>query len=195
MGHCSGRTSSMISPFGALPNIPFLWPGTHKFSFFKHSAMQACCFVSAGMARSCSWSDLTALFLLRISYQMGKVQHPKTQSVWSQYFPVLAEEENIQSVIQWRCHPRLLPRKGELWHHGPYTIPLFRCRTCCSQRRGVALKRQLLSPCNWLGSPSEVNQRQEIVTAELLSDLLSLFIIRDDHVLCELHACACIHEI
>lgn len=86
MGHCSGWTSSMISPFGALPNIPFLWPGTHKFSFFKHSAMQTCCFVSAGMARSCSWSDLTALFLLRISYQMGKVQHPKTQSVWSQYF-------------------------------------------------------------------------------------------------------------
>lgn len=52
MGHCSGWTSSMNSPFGALPNKCFLCPGTHKFCFFKHSAMQIHCFVSAGMARS-----------------------------------------------------------------------------------------------------------------------------------------------
>lgn len=66
MGHSSGWTSSMISLFDALPNIFFLCPGSQNFCFFKHFVMQICCFVSTEMARSCSWSDLTALILLRI---------------------------------------------------------------------------------------------------------------------------------
>lgn len=64
IGHCVGWTCSMISPFGAMLNILFLCPGTHKLCFFKHSAMQICCCVSVVMARLCSWSDLIALFLL-----------------------------------------------------------------------------------------------------------------------------------
>lgn len=91
------------------------------------------------------------------------MQYPKTNFIWSQYFPVLAEKENISSVTQWRRHPRLLPSKGELPEHHPYAAaPLPQHRTHCCRSRGVALKRWLFFPyVALLESPTEVNQSEE----------------------------------